>query len=48
MMAARLAPMVRRMAISAVLVRTSMTRLETMLKAATRTIIVRTRKIMLV
>ncbi len=48
MMLARLAPMVRRMAMSAVLVRTSMTRLDTMLKAATSTIIVRTRKITLV
>ncbi len=40
--------MVRRMAMSAVLVRTSMTRLDTMLKAATSTIMVSTRNITLV
>ena len=42
MMAPRVAPMVRRMAMSAVLVRTSITRLDTMLKAATSTIMVST------
>ena len=40
--------MVRRMAMSAVLVRTSITRLDTMLKAATSTIMVSTRNITLV
>ena len=48
MIAPRVAPMVRRMAMSAVLVRTSITRLETMLKAATSTIMVSTRNITLV
>ena len=48
MMAPRVAPMVRRMAMSAVLVRTSMTRLDTMLKAATSTIMVSTMNMTLV
>ncbi len=46
--APRVAPMVRRMAMSAVLVRTNITRLDTILNAATSTIMVSTTNITLV